>query len=73
MTTEVVTVSADMTVEAALDMFGSAARLKGIELTADIDKAVPAALNGDPGRLRQVLCNLIANALKFTGQGKVRV
>ena len=45
----------------------------GLDLLYDIDAAVPDALVGDPGRLRQVLVNLTHNAIKFTKQGEVVV
>jgi signal transduction histidine kinase/DNA-binding response OmpR family regulator len=60
------------------DAVGNAARSlalraheKGLELIVDVDSTVPNALRADPGRLRQVLVNLLGNAIKFTEQGEV--
>jgi len=46
---------------------------KGLELSVEYAPGIPDAIETDPGRLRQVLTNLVGNAVKFTGAGRVRI
>jgi len=60
-------------VEDALRLLGVSARNKRLTLTGMLAPDVPVHLSGDPGRLRQILINLIGNAIKFTERGSVTV
>ncbi len=60
-------------VEEVLDIFSSAANKKGIELIYQICDDVPRTIVGDKNKLRQILINLVGNAIKFTDKGEILI
>lgn len=54
-------------------IMGQTARQKGIELEEEVDPEIPEKIYGDPTRYRQIVLNLVGNAIKFTDEGKVKI
>jgi PAS domain S-box-containing protein len=55
------------------ELYGPDAVAKGLDFVVDVDPSLPGQVEGDPGRVRQVLANLVSNAVKFTARGQVAV
>ena len=70
---EVIDFDLRVTLDEVNDLLALKAHEKGLEYLCEIDANVPSLVKGDPGRLRQILINLIGNALKFTGKGEVGI
>ena len=71
LTLESINFSLRATVEATAESMAVLSHNKGLELAVEILPDVPDNLVGDPGRLRQIIVNLVGNAIKFTEQGEV--
>ncbi|MBK6943068.1 MAG: response regulator [Planctomycetes bacterium] len=71
LTIEAVPLSPRRILDETVQLFSAAAQGKGLALFADLDASLPAFVQGDPLRLRQIASNLVGNAIKFTQRGQV--
>jgi signal transduction histidine kinase len=60
-------------IDHTVSMLGERSKAKGLQLTAEIDPAIPPRLRGDPLRLGQILLNFVANAIKFSERGQIAI
>ncbi|CAN5887830.1 ATP-binding protein [soil metagenome] len=60
-------------IERVMDLWQETASAKGVALSYEVGPGAPRWLEGDPNRLRQIMLNLVSNALKFTASGEVRL
>ena len=70
-TLENIAIELDDFMQSCLQPFKAPAEAKGVDLRLDLDPALPPAIMGDPARLRQIINNLVSNALKFTAKGRI--
>ncbi|BDC51551.1 hypothetical protein F183_A38670 [Bryobacterales bacterium F-183] len=73
MAVEKISFSPALAAEDATLMMGGQAQANGLRVVVIVDRNTPAAIEGDPMRTRQILANLIANAVKFTSNGRITV
>ncbi len=71
LTLEITDFDLHIPLQEAVEMVAVEAHRTGLELTCQIVRDVPRRLKGDPGRLRQILVNLLANSVKFTHEGEI--
>ncbi|MCP3873104.1 MAG: response regulator [Desulfobacteraceae bacterium] len=70
---EIIDFDLRVTIEGIIKMLSMKANEKNLEVACFIDPKVPSLIQGDPGRLRQVILNLATNAIKFTEYGKISI
>lgn len=65
--------SVDAVIDGVVDLLYHKVQEKGLEMSVVVEPDVPVTMNGDPGRLRQILLNLLGNAIKFTDEVQVNI